>query len=133
MSRKPWRNFKISFHIQSSPVYLSFIRWLLPAIAKCVRLSGKSVHHASIAMVEAVNNAIFHAHGRKASIPIGFQVVVDKKFITIAVADQGRGFDISLVGRPKMTSTHGRGLLIIKGLMKGASYKKNVMRMWCER
>ena len=75
----------------------------------------------SIAVTEAVNNAIKHGNKEDStkSIKIVFEVETDR--IKIRIKDEGKGFQLEEVKDPRknenLLKDDGRGILIMKALM----------------
>jgi anti-sigma regulatory factor (Ser/Thr protein kinase) len=86
----------------------------------------------SLALVEAVNNVIFHAHHQNADEWIDLNVDCNKGKIVFEIHDRGTGFVMPELDIPPLELTHGRGLFIINSLMSEVEYvrgKSNVLRM----
>lgn len=128
---------RLEFSIKSSTGYLTFLRGLIRTFERAA--PGGNVDHlivsrCSLALVEAVNNAIFHAHKKVVDQLIDIVIDVQKKSIEMQVHDDGEGFDIHNMPEIPDDSTHGRGMLIIESVMDEVTYvrgKKNVLRMMC--
>lgn len=121
------------FSIKSSTHYLGFLRRIMAAIGRLAPgFDHASIAKCSLALVEAVNNAIFHAHKKNEENWIDISIRLDGTKVIIKVKDTGPGFDIGELSDPPVDSTHGRGLLIISSVMNEVSYvrgKKNVLKM----
>lgn len=120
------RKMEISFQILSNTNYLSFVRELL----KSLNLPSKIENKCSVALVEAIDNAIFHAHNGDETKPINISVSNSRKKVKIEVKDNGKGFDIDSVPFPNLYQINGRGLFIVKKLMSKVEYKNNTLEMW---
>jgi anti-sigma regulatory factor (Ser/Thr protein kinase) len=70
-----------------------------------------------LALIEAVDNAIFHAHDRRADLPIQVVLSADTTFIRVEVGDRGNGIEHLFVDPPPESSTHGRGLFLIRSMV----------------
>ena len=89
----------------------------------CIRfgLIEDEIDDISIAVTEAVNNAIKHGNKEDStkSIKIVFEVETDR--IKIRIKDQGKGFQLEEVKDPRknenLLKDDGRGILIMKALM----------------
>ena len=82
--------------------------------------------------MEAVNNAIFHAHEEDSEKWIDITLILDKESLEIHVADYGKGFEIPDNVEPSLMETHGRGIFLIRSLMHDVSYRRgsrNVLKM----
>ncbi len=89
----------------------------------CIRcgLIEDEIDDISIAVTEAVNNAIKHGNKEDStkSIKIVFEVETDR--IKIRIKDEGKGFQLEKVKDPRknenLLKDDGRGILIMKALM----------------
>lgn len=126
---------QLKFSIRNSTHYLGFLRRLVAAAGRMVR--GLNPDHAavascSLALVEAVNNVIFHAHGKDSDQWIDIVINVRNNAIEMDVCDNGPGFDMPELAMPPVDHTHGRGLFIIKSVMHEVAYRRgsrNVLKM----
>lgn len=112
--------FRMAFTIRSDTRYLSLLRqWLaaLPLLVGREAFPPKALGACTLALIEAVDNAIFHAHRRRASLPIRLAVVVGKGRVVLDVVDCGCGIGRHLRPRPDAPVTHGRGMFLIHRLM----------------
>ncbi len=69
-------------------------------------------------LIEAVDNAIFHAHKGRADMPITISLTAALGCVTLEVTDGGKGFDAFQACEPDPLSEDGRGLFIIKSFSK---------------
>lgn len=115
--------FRAAFTIQSDTRYLSFLRDFVSALSHMDggHISKRSVIEVSLALVEAVDNAIFHAHGHKRDMPIEIAFDVGAKRVVIDVLDSGGGIGKFRAPSPDAMSDHGRGLFLINKIMKRVS------------
>lgn len=112
--------FELAITIQSETRYLVFLRQLVRSIAKHVgiRLFPRRAQQAvSLALIEAVDNAIFHAHRRQARMPIDIVIAVDESRVRVDVGDRGKGVELDTPEPPDALATHGRGLFLIKSMV----------------
>lgn len=118
---------EIRFQIPASVKYLSLLRQLVQSL----KLSPETKLKCRTALVEAVDNAIFHASGRNGRKTIGVRLKAGRGDILMEVKDEGCGFDVRKIPEPDFCKTGGRGIFIIKALMDEVSYKNNVLKMRC--
>ena len=128
--------FKTAFTIQSDTRYLAVLRaWVLAAskIAGRKNFPKIAIVPCTLALIEAVDNAIFHAHDRKRQLPIDLEMVVRHGSIVIVVGDLGVGIGHHGVIKPDEMEDHGRGLFLIHKLMSrvdsGFKNEKHFIRM----
>lgn len=120
--------FNLEFTIGSDTRYLAPLRHMVGALAK---LAGKhrfpviAQQAVSLALIEAVDNAIFHAHRRRAETPIGIALSVGAKCICVEVEDQGGGFNEDETQLVSELATHGRGLFIMRQAMHRVERETN--------
>lgn len=128
---------QLKFSIKSSTRYLDFLRRLMSRAGRLV--PGINFDHAvlmrcTLALVEAVNNAIFHAHREDTEEWINIIITFRDNAVEMQVYDNGPGFEMALVDEPPVDSINGRGLFLIRSMMDEVSYirgKKNVLKMIC--
>lgn len=112
--------FHCVFTIMSDTKYLAILREWISAAQLIVgrRAFPKRAKIAcTLALIEAVDNAIFHAHKKRASLPIGVSLKIGDKKVTIEVDDGGGGIGRHEVSHPDEMTDHGRGLFLIHKLM----------------
>lgn len=123
----------LNFSIKSSTHYLLFLRNLISAMSGFEpRLTHEAIASCSLAMVEAVNNAIFHAHKKEYDRWIDIKIDISEKAVTMEISDSGGGFEMPEFDTPPVDHIHGRGLFIIGSLMNKVVYrrgKRNVLKM----
>ena len=110
------RPFRFEITIGSDTRYLTALRSMVDAFlthAGDGRIAKGSRIACSMALVEAVDNAIFHAHGNKKSLPIRIALSLRDEEIVMDVVDTGRGIGELVRSEPSALSSHGRGLNII--------------------
>ena len=80
-----------------------------------------------VALQEALVNAALHGCGDDRAKKIQCNVTANESDITITVRDPGPGFDLALAAPENYTastSSHGRGLCLIRGLMTEVSFAR---------
>lgn len=120
--------FVVKFTIQSDTRYLAPLRGLVASIGRLVgknRFPKRAVAACTLALIEAVDNAIFHAHKRVRGLPIDIEISVGKGVIVMKVVDRGPGLDHPSIHAPQLVATHGRGLFMMDKLMYGVESKKS--------
>lgn len=122
--------FTVKITILSKTAYLRILRQLLKAISGIVGeqyFTKKAVGLCSVALVEAVDNAIFHAHSECEDKPIDIMIGVDDYGITMSVTDNGSSFlvDSHMVNSyPELVAIDGRGLYLINKIMTKVEFKR---------
>lgn len=133
MSKRPFKNFEARYLFESRTGCLNDVRDICSSLCRDRCLTRVEARRCQLALVEAVTNAIIHAHKGDAGKQIGVRVQVGGNGIVMEVKDDGRGFQLGSIPEPKLDQIGGRGLFIIKRLMKKVEYKDNVLRMTYER
>jgi len=117
---------EISVTITSSLKELSGIERLAGEVARKMNLSEDQQDNFSIAVTEAVGNAIIHGNKKnpKKKVRIVFRLGKDK--IKVSVTDQGQGFELNKITDPldpkNLMKESGRGIFILKTLMDEVSF-----------
>jgi len=92
-------------------------------------LSEDEIDDISIAVTEAVNNAITHGNKNNESKSIEISYKNEKEKIIVYVKDNGGGFEIDKISDPRMNENllkdSGRGILIMKSLMDDVVVKSD--------
>ncbi len=74
----------------------------------------------SVALIEAVNNAILHGNRLDADKKVTVKYVLDKSEIEFTISDCGEGFDFMNTPDPtlpeNLEKTHGRGIFLMSHL-----------------
>jgi len=114
------RPFRFEITIGSDTRYLAALRNMVDAflthagdgrIGKAPRIA------CSMALVEAVDNAIFHAHRNRSSLPIRIALALSDAKVVMDVVDTGRGIGELVRRSPGTYASRGRGLHIIRKSM----------------
>lgn len=112
--------FRFEITIGSDTRYLAALRNMVDAFlthAGDGRVCKGSRIACSMALVEAVDNAIFHAHRSRKSLPIRIALSLRDERVVMDVIDRGSGIDDLVREGPSTYSSHGRGLHIIRKSM----------------
>ena len=113
-------HFQGVFTIKSDTRYLTPLREWIASVQKLVderHFPQEAVLPCSMALVEAVDNAIFHAHDGSKDLPIEISLVLDGGSIVMEVTDKGVGIGDPDIHEPDEMIDHGRGLFIIHRVM----------------
>jgi serine/threonine-protein kinase RsbW len=111
-----------------------FVDRLMLLIRKCgCVLEGET--DVEIALREALANAIIHGNHENPRKQVHVTCRCESEEVTIAVKDEGRGFDINKVADPtapeNIGSVNGRGIFLMKALMDDVRFEEGgvVVRM----
>ncbi|MGA2411864.1 MAG: ATP-binding protein [Candidatus Binataceae bacterium] len=124
------RTGKITLTIESRFENVFLVGLAVNRITSSISLSEQLAFEMEVAAVEAVNNAVEHAHHHQANKRITVRVQLNSDHIQFTIVDRGEPIDFERVmsGSTPAASTgepeRGRGLKIIKGLMDEVRYKR---------
>ena len=104
-----------------------FVDRLMLLFRKCGCVSeGES--EVEIALREALANAIIHGNHENSGKHVHVRCRCEPSEISIAVKDEGRGFDIDTIPDPtapeNQGSIHGRGIYLMKALMDEVRFEE---------
>lgn len=106
--------------ISSDTRYLSFLRqWVGAAIVVSGSAHVFSAVKAkmSLALIEAVDNAIYHGNRGKRHLPIVIRLLIRKNLMRMVIVDCGSGMKKRSRDLPTPLATHGRGMFLIDHFM----------------
>lgn len=99
----------------------------LKTILEKLRLSESEEHNLLVAASEAVNNAVFHGNKNDPAKKVTLDVDCSNDEITLAVEDEGGGFDPENLPDPlspeNLLKPSGRGIHIMKSLMDSVTFE----------
>ena len=105
-----------------------------PFVDKLMRLIRKrgcadeSASDVEIALREALANAIIHGNHENPGKHVHVRCRCEPSEISIAVEDEGRGFDVAAIADPtapeNQGSIHGRGIYLMKALMDEVRFEE---------
>lgn len=128
---------RLKFSIRSRTHYLKLLRQLLSGLDKVfpgVKIDHEKKMRLAIALVEAVDNVIFHAHKKDPDSLIDIEIIVNSDYVEVSVFDRGQGFEMPDMEDPDVQGVSGRGLFMIRSVMDRVEYvrgKVNVLKMVC--
>jgi sigma-B regulation protein RsbU (phosphoserine phosphatase) len=125
-SRKNQIKDKLGFHTED-PVYLQFLNYYeeidraIAVILSSMDAFGypdDSIRKMKVALTELIVNAILHGNKRDFSKKVTIGHVIDRHHATIAIMDEGDGFDPAIIPDPTLPENLGkdcgRGLFIAR-------------------
>lgn len=115
----------VELKIPSLPEFVGIARLTLSGVASRMNFSYDEIEDLKIALAEACNNAILHAHANNKSdeaILVKFTMEVDG--LRIEVIDKGTGFDPRKTERkkPPPSEEGGMGIFLIKALVDEVNF-----------
>ena len=104
-----------------------FVDRLMPLLKKCGCVAeGES--DVEIALREALANAIIHGNLENPRKHVHVRCRCKREEVSIAVKDEGRGFDINKMpdptAPPNIGSVHGRGIYLMRTLMDEVRFEE---------
>ena len=124
------RTGKITLSIESQFDSVFLIGLAINRIAFSIPVSEQAAFEMELAVVEAVNNAIEHAHHHQRNRQITVRLQLRPDLIQFQIIDRGApiDFDAAMAASPNLESTgeleRGRGLSIIRALMDEVRYER---------
>ena len=104
-----------------------FVDKLMPLLRSCGCVS-EGVSDVEIALREALANAIIHGNHEDRRKHVHVTCCCKPDEVSIAVKDEGSGFDINAVpdptARENIGSVHGRGILVMKAVMDEVRFEE---------
>jgi anti-sigma regulatory factor (Ser/Thr protein kinase) len=115
---------------------LALTRAFIEAVCHVAGLDHTKTHHVVLAVDEATNNVIRHAHRGNMASPILVQCFVHDKELEIRLHDEGEPFDLESLPAldPAELRPGGRGIFLIRHLMDQVSVlprspRGNILRL----
>jgi len=109
-----------------------FVDKLMLLISKCGCVAGAE-SDVEIALREALANAMIHGNHENRRKRVYVRCRCNLEEISIAVKDEGRGFDINKLPDPTASentrSVHGRGIYLMKSLMDEVRFEEGGVRV----
>ena len=107
--------------------------WLDSLPWKGAGVSPKTVQRVRLGLAEAFSNAVLHAHGGRADLPVAIRIAFvpgNEPCIQLEVTDRGPGFALGPTIAPGDEAERGRGLMILRTLASRVEYEKNTLTLW---
>ncbi|WP_227006090.1 ATP-binding protein [Marinifilum sp. N1E240] len=108
---------------------ISRVERLIDDISSSYNLSSEIYGKISVAIIEAVNNAILHGNRLDVSKKVKIEYNIDEEAIQFIVGDEGTGFDFANIPDPTLPEniekTHGRGIFLMNHLADDIEFNEN--------
>jgi serine/threonine-protein kinase RsbW len=123
---------------RSLPSEVAAISPFVDQLMLLIRKSGcvpEAEADVELALREALANAVIHGNHENPQKYVHIRCCCKRDEVSVAVKDEGRGFDINTVADPtapeNMGSIHGRGILLMKAFMDEVRFEEGgvVVRM----
>ncbi|HTI72444.1 MAG TPA: ATP-binding protein [Candidatus Limnocylindria bacterium] len=96
-------------------------------------LDAKSVSRIRLALAEAFSNAVLHAHGGQAGLPVRIHLAftpAPESQVQLDITDCGPGFVLPSSTAPHPDAERGRGLLLLRKVAERIEYLQNTLTIW---
>nr|WP_320117771.1 ATP-binding protein [uncultured Marinifilum sp.] len=108
---------------------ISRVEKLIDDITSSHNISSEIYGKISVAIIEAVNNAILHGNRLDVSKKVKIEYNIDEEAIQFIVEDEGTGFDFANIPDPtlpeNLEKTHGRGIFLMNHLADDIEFNEN--------
>ncbi|GAB7089050.1 ATP-binding protein [Marinifilum fragile] len=108
---------------------ISRVERLIDDISSSYNLSSEIYGKISVAIIEAVNNAILHGNRLDVSKNVKVEYNIDEESIQFIIEDEGSGFDFENIPDPTLPEniekTHGRGIFLMNHLADDIEFCEN--------
>lgn len=116
----------VRLDIASRIEMLEMVQTVLSHVAGIVGFDEDSSHYMSVAVREAVVNAIKHGNQMDESKRVAVEFVIQPSSLQIIVEDHGKGFDPTAVPDPvaeeNLLKAAGRGIFFMRSFMDEVTY-----------
>lgn len=100
---------------------------LIESLSEKLELGAEIIGNISVAIVEAVSNAIQHGNKNDITKIVHLEYVINEDNLTFVIKDEGEGFEVDSVPDPtlpeNLENIKGRGIFLIKHLADAVSYE----------
>ncbi|MGQ1910646.1 ATP-binding protein [Marinifilum sp. RC60d5] len=108
---------------------ISRVEKLIDDITCSHNISSEVYGKISVAIIEAVNNAILHGNRLDVSKQVKVEYNIDEEAIQFIIEDEGTGFDFANIPDPtlpeNLEKTHGRGIFLMNHLADDIEFNEN--------
>lgn len=119
MAERPLKTYDIA--VPSDPNRIADVERLAERVARELAFSEDDADSLSIAVTEAVNNAIHHGNKLDKHKKVRVRFELFKGMTRVHVSDEGEGFDPRMLADPlrpeNVLKDSGRGIFILRALM----------------
>lgn len=116
-------------NIPSKIENLRIVEKAIDEISAEFNLNSELYGNVLIATIEAANNAILHGNKLDETKNVNISFIVEPKYLTIVIKDQGKGFDYSNIPDPtapeNIEKINGRGIFLMSKLSDKIDFLDN--------
>ncbi len=116
------------YKISSTRDQLPKVEKITSSLADKMKLNDEQKDNLSIAVTEAVGNAIVHGNKEDAKKKVTLEFYLKKNKITVMVKDEGNGFNPDSLSNPlepeNIMKESGRGIFILTSLMDQVKFSE---------
>jgi serine/threonine-protein kinase RsbW len=116
----------VKLEIASRLEMLDMVQAVVGQLGTMVAFDDDALHYMSVAVREAVVNAIKHGNRMEPDRRVAIEFVVHARALEIEVRDEGQGFDPQSVPDPvapeNLLKSYGRGIFFMRSFMDEVSY-----------
>ncbi len=102
---------------------------LIDEVSEKYNLGSYIYGNVLIAVIEAINNAIYHGNKEDKSKNVRLEYFIEDEFLFFLIKDQGEGFDFKTLPDPTLLENiekiNGRGLFLIRNLSDEVKFFEN--------
>lgn len=128
--------FHVHFRVPSDLRYTDLFHTVLAQLAREVPIPEERMDWVTLALREAVNNAVLHGNKQDPSKFIEVELEATQDEFIMRVWDDGPGFDDSRLGDPRSPENlfrpNGRGIFLIRQLLDRAKFVRKGGRFGLE-
>ena len=128
--------FHVHFRVPSDLRYTDLFHMVLAQLAREVPIPEERMDWVTLALREAVNNAVLHGNKKDPSKFIEVELEATQEEFIMRVWDEGPGFDDSKLGDPRdpenLFRPNGRGIFLIRQLLDRAKFIRKEGRFGLE-
>lgn len=115
------KRYELNVKINSDLKLLPIIEAINDEIIKLINTDEDKKFQLTMAIREAIINAIIHGNKRKINKLVNINYLINNKMIKVSVSDEGKGFDYKRLPNPTLPENilkpYGRGIFFIKSYM----------------
>ncbi len=120
------KKYVLNIKINSDIKLLPLVEAINDKFIELINPSEDNRFQLSMAIREAVINAIIHGNKRKINKIVNINYLIRDKMLKVSVSDEGKGFDYKKLPNPTLPENilkpYGRGIFFIKSFMDRVSF-----------